>query len=301
MEQFKLSRGRAPYVRPARATRPRNGVSILFLLPSLIGVGVFVLVPFADVLRRSFFSAMGGNFAGLANYATVFQNQAFQIAIRSTARFLVTCIPLLLALSLVVATILYALPTLSGFLKTSFLMPMAIPVASIVFVWQALFSGHGLVNGALTGQGLAAQPFMDSGQAFWVLVGSYIWKNLGYDTVLWMAGLASISESLYEAARVDGAGPIRIFFRITLPLLLPTLYTILVLSLINAFKVFREAYLVAGEYPHESIYQLQHLFNNWFRNLDMDKLAAAAVIVALAILGLILLLRRALDDGRDAL
>ena len=108
-----------------------------------------------------------------------------------------------------------------------------------------------------------------------------------------MAGLANISTDIYEAAAIDGAGAWTTFTRVTLPNLLPSLYTITVLSFLNSFKVFREAYLVAGDYPHSSMYLLQHLFSNWFRELSMDKLAAAAVLVAAVILLLILLLRRA--------
>ena len=133
---------------------------------------------------------------------------------------------------------------------------------------------------------------MNSPAAFWVLCGSYLWKNLGYDIVLWMAGLSGIPTQIYEAAQVDGAGEWKIFCKITFPSLLPSLYTISVLSFLNSFKVFREAYLVAGDYPNESMYLLQHLFNNWFRDLSFDKLSAGAVLVAAVILGLILLLQR---------
>ena len=191
--------------------------------------------------------------------------------------------------------ILYAIGEKAGIFKTAFLIPMAVPVASIVLLWRVLFAGQGLANNWITGMGGEAIPWMDSDSAFWVLVGSYLWKNIGYDVVLWLAGLAGINESLFEAAKVDGAGSFRIFWQITLPNLLPSLYTILVLSLINAFKVFREAYLVAGDYPHNSIYLLQHLFNNWFRELSMDKLSAAAVVTALVILVIILVLRRTLE------
>ena len=125
-----------------------------------------------------------------------------------------------------------------------------------------------------------------------MLCGSYLWKNLGYDIVLWMAGLSGIPTQIYEAAQVDGAGEWKIFCKITFPSLLPSLYTISVLSFLNSFKVFREAYLVAGDYPNESMYLLQHLFNNWFRDLSFDKLSAGAVLVAAVILGLILLLQR---------
>ncbi len=273
--------------------------SLMFLLPSLLGMAGFVLIPFFDVVRRSFFSALGGRFVGLENYRSVLTNDAFQLAAANTGRFLGSCIPLLLLLSLLVALTLYFRPRSAQLFKTSFLLPMAVPVASVVFVWKLLFSDQGLLNGLLEALGHPAVSWMNGGSAFWVLVGSYIWKNLGYTMLLWLAGLASIPDSLFEAARVDGADGLRTFLHITLPLLLPTLYTILVLSLVNAFKVFREAYLVAGSYPHDSIYQLQHLFNNWFRDLDMDRLAAASVLVSLAILALILCLRGVLEEGRE--
>ena len=116
-----------------------------------------------------------------------------------------------------------------------------------------------------------------------VLVFSYIWKNLGYTMVLWLAGLSSVSPAIYEAAKVDGAGSWTRFFKITLPLIRPMIFTIVILSFLNSFKVFREAYLVAGNYPQEDMYLLQHLFNNWFLDLSVDKMAAGSVLVVLVI------------------
>ncbi|MFR9190674.1 MAG: ABC transporter permease subunit [Anaerotruncus massiliensis (ex Togo et al. 2019)] len=243
---------------------------LLFILPSLLGVGVFVLAPFLEVVRRSFTGAMNGAFVGLKNYADVFSNGAFRLAAGNTLRFVAFCMPLLISLSLLVAVILYGNPRRAGFFKTTFLIPMAIPVASIVLIWKALFHADGLVNSWITALGGQGTDWMQSSAAFWVLVGSYIWKNLGYDVILWMAGLANISTDIYEAAAIDGAGAWTTFTRVTLPNLLPSLYTITVLSFLNSFKVFREAYLVAGDYPHSSMYLLQHLFSNWFRELSME-------------------------------
>jgi multiple sugar transport system permease protein len=107
-----------------------------------------------------------------------------------------------------------------------------------------------------------------------------------------------IPQSQYEAARMDGAGSVRSFFAITLPNLWPTVFITAVLSLLNAFKVFREAYLVAGNYPHESMYLLQHLFNNWFLRLDIDKMCTAATLVALVMMLLILALKRLWGESR---
>lgn len=269
---------------------------ILLILPSLTGVSIFVLLPFLDVVRRSFCGAMSGAFTGLQNYAAVFENRAFQLAAGNTLRFVGVCMPLLLGLSLFIAVLLFRLQKHSELFKTTFLIPMAIPVASIVLLWNTIFHKNGFLSASVIQFGGQGIDWMNSDWSFWVLVASYVWKNLGYDVVLWLAGLASVPHSVYEAAAVDGAGEWRIFGSITLPNLRPTLYTVTVLSFLNSFKVFREAYLVAGDYPHERIYLLQHLFNNWFRDLSMDKLAAAAVMSALVIFGSILLLRCAWEE-----
>lgn len=272
----------------------KNWVAWAFFLPHFLGVACFTLLPMLRVLAGSFQSAVGGRWMGLQNYLAVLKNPAFRIAVSNTARFIGVCIPILLAASLALALGLRALVWGSRGLRTAFLLPMAVPAASVVLVWKVLFHEQGLLNGVLAGFG-AEVNWMNSGAAFWMLVISYLWKNLGYTVVLWTAGLAGIPESVYEAAQVDGASPMQTFWHITLPNLRPAAYSITVLSLLNSFKVFREAWLVAGDYPHESMYLLQHLYNNWFRELDFDKIAAASVMTSLVVLALIGLLQRAWD------
>lgn len=261
---------------------------------------MFILLPFADVVRRSFTEAVGGQFTGFQNYKLVLENKAFGRAAYNTVRFTGICIPLLVTLSLLAAVLLQKLKKMGSGIKSTYLIPMAIPVASVVLLWKLLFAQAGIINGLLTKAGISAFDWMNTDYALGVLVFSYLWKNLGYDVILWLAGLSSVSESIYEAARVDGAGEWRCFLCITLPNIMPSLYTITVLSFLNSFKAFREAYLVAGDYPHESIYLMQHLFNNWFRDLQLDKMAAAAVMNAVVILAVILLLQRAWERGEDA-
>ena len=270
----------------------------LWILPSFLGVMAFYLLPYADVVRRSFLGAVDNRFVGLANYRTIMENPAFLLAVKNTLRFTALCIPLLILLALACAVILYR-SKYGGFIKSAFLMPMALPAVSVALVWRLLFHSQGLLNHWLSQFKASEQDWMNTSSAFWILVISYIWKNLGYDIVLWMAGLAGISENIYEAAKVDGAGEWQCFWKITLPNLKPSLYTITVLSFLNSFKVFREAYLVAGDYPHESIYMMQHLFNNWFRSFSFDKMAAAAVTESILLLGLILLLQKAWDGGNE--
>lgn len=272
----------------------KNWVAWAFFLPHFLGVACFTLLPMLRVLAGSFQSAVGGRWMGLQNYLAVLKNPAFRIAVSNTGKFIGVCIPILLAASLALALGLRALVWGSRELRTAFLLPMAVPAASVVLVWKVLFHEQGLLNGVLAGFG-AEVNWMNSGAAFWMLVISYLWKNLGYTVVLWTAGLAGIPESVYEAAQVDGASPMQTFWHITLPNLRPAAYSITVLSLLNSFKVFREAWLVAGDYPHESMYLLQHLYNNWFRELDFDKIAAASVMTSLVVLALIGLLQRAWD------
>lgn len=265
----------------------REWKGIFFILPSFTGVCVFWIFPYLDVIKRSFFTVIDQSFVGFDNYKMVLANQAFRLAFANTLRFFCICVPVLVSLSLMIALLLDKKKQSSKILKSCFLLPMAIPGASVVLLWKLLFDRQGFFNHLLSCLGLESIDWMDTGASFWVLVMSYIWRNLGYDIVLWTAGLSGIPRSLYEAARVDGAGEWKCFTKITLPNLSSSLFTIIVLSVLNAFKVFREAYLVAGEYPQEKMYLLQHLFNNWYRDLSIDKMSAAAVMTGVLISGLI--------------
>ncbi len=269
-------------------SKKESWIPWVLLAPSLTGVGIFILIPFADVVRRSFFNAVGSEFVGLENYRGVLENEAFRLAAGNTVRVLIVCLPLLLGSSLFFGILLLNTGRKSGILKSGFLLPMAVPAGSVVLFWQLFFDQGGILNEALQKFGVHGPDYMNTPKAFGVLVVVYIWKNLGYDMILWLSGLLGIPDSLYEAARMDGADGLKCFWHITCPLLIPTAFLTGILSLVNAFKVFREAYMIAGNYPHDSIYMLQHLFNNWFLKLDMQKMTAAAVMLAF-ILGLILI------------
>ena len=276
--------------------RRSKWTGLSFLLPGFCGVAFFSFLPFMDVIRSSFVQVVSGRFCGLENYRIVLHNRAFLLAVKNTLRFLLVCLPLLLGISLVLAFLLHAWQMAFHqklrLLKAAYLVPMAIPAASLVLLWKLMFDKHGFVNGILHLCGIHAVDWMNTGAAFFVLVFSYIWKNLGYTMVLWLAGLSSISPDLYEAAEMNGAGRMTQFFKITLPLIRPLIFTIVVLSFLNSFKVFREAYLVAGNYPQEDMYLLQHLFNNWFTDLSVDKMAAGSVLLALVITVFVLLLQK---------
>lgn len=284
-----------------------------FLLPNLIGTAGFILIPFVDVFRRSCQKAVGSEFVGLANYIEVIENKAFRLAAGNTAKFMAVCLPILLILSLCIAVMFQSVTELGHgrknntpcmeWMKSGFTLPMAIPAASVVVFFQMLFDEKGWLNLLAERFGFSGTDWLNCDYAFWVLVACYIWKNLGYDMILWMTGIVSIEKEQYEAARVQGAGELACFFYITLPQLKETAFVTALLSFVNAFRVFREAYLLSGDYPHESIYMLQHLFNNWFVSLDIQKLTAAASLLVLATGAILLcggLLMRILFADRDS-
>ena len=195
---------------------------IAFISASLAGTSIFLLLPYLDVFRRAFCTTVTGELVGLRNFAEVLGNEAFQLAMKNTFSFIGVCIPLLLILSLAIAVFLFQNPKIGSWVKTGFLIPLAVPVASIVLLWRLIFDQNGFLNGAFSFFGLEGADWMNTDFAFWILVCSYIWKNLGYNIILWIAGLSMISADIYEAAKMDGAGPWQCFYRITLPNLLPS-------------------------------------------------------------------------------
>lgn len=287
-------------MRRGRIKKKDNRKAFLFLMPSLAGVTVFVLIPFFDVIRRSFYEAMGKKAVGLSNYKLVMENEAFKQAVSNTVRFLAVCIPVLMIVSLVIVLLIQGIGEQGEQFKTVFLVPLAIPIASVVLLWDLVFDNAGYLNLIMDLLHLERVDWMNGETAFPVLVFSYLWKNTGYNMVLWLAGLNGISLSLYEAAKVDGAGTWKCFWYITLPNLKSTVFIIGVLSFVNSFKVFREAYLVAGDYPNESIYMLQHLFNNWFVSMDIHKMSAAAVMTSVFIILLLIFVQWINDKGERA-
>ena len=274
-----------------------NKKGYLFILLSLAGVSIFLMLPYLDIFLRAFSPVNSGETISLDNFKQVLQNEAFQAATKNTGCFILVCIPLLLLLSLAISIYIYENPRLGSMLKTSFLIPMAIPITSVVLMWRFLFDDNGILNGILCSLGINTVSWMNGNAAFWILVGSYIWKNLGYNIILWLAALATIEPQVQAAAKLDGASGFQRLVRITLPSVKNGTFIVVVLAILNSFKVFREVYLVAGDYPHDSIYMIQHLFNNWFRELELNKLAAGAVIDSVVLIILILFLQKCWKKG----
>jgi multiple sugar transport system permease protein len=275
--------------------------SIGFLGPSVLGVAVFFIVPFLVVVYYSVIrSPLNPEFVFLDNFKAVLQNSSFRTAAKNTAVFSAVAVPLAVVLSLGLALILECRIPCKSLFRTFFLSPMMVPVASVVLIWQVIFHYNGTLNAFLSHFGVEPINWLNSSYSLGVIVVLFLWKNLGYNMILFMAALNNIPKELLEVADVEGASAVHKFFAIKLRYLSPTVLFVTILSIINSFKVFREIYLLVGQYPYEGLYMMQHFMNNTFANLDYQKMSTAAVLLALVMVGLIALLFKIEDVfGKD--
>lgn len=258
-----------------------NAFPYLCLIPSLIGVLIFFILPFVVIIYYSMVdNPISKEFVFLENYINVLKNNAFRKAAMNTFTFSLTAVPLAVVLSMLLAMLLDCkIPFVSQF-RTSFLCPMMVPVASVVLIWQVIFHYNGALNEFLADFGIDKIDWLKSAKGQVVIVVLFLWKNLGYNMILFLSALNNIPKDVLEVATLEGAGSMYKFFRIKLRYLSPTILFVTVLSLINSFKVFREVYLLTGDYPYDSLYMLQHFMNNTFRNIDYQKLSSAAMLMA---------------------
>ena len=272
-----------------------------FFMPSLIGVSVFFLVPFLVVIYYSMVdNPVAGNFVGLSNFIALLKNMAFRRAALNTATFSLIAVPLAVILPLLIAILLMQKIPMKSLFRTVLISPLMVPIASIVLIWEVLFHNNGVVNEWILALGGTAIDWFKSDFSQLTIVVLYLWKNVGYNMILFMAALAGIPKDITEAAALDGASGLQTFFRIKVPYLSSTILFVTILSVINSFKVFREVYLLTGDYPYESLYLLQHFMNNMFKSLDYQKLSSAAIlmgIVMVMIIGLLFWIDRKL--GKD--
>ena len=279
--------------RSMSANERRTIISWLFLAPSLIGVLVFFVAPFFVVIYYSTIdNPIQNNFVGFSNYVTVWSNSAFRQAGINTLKFSLVAVPLAVLLSLFLAAVMESRIPGKSYFRSFFLSPLMVPTASVVLIWQVLFNYNGLVNEFLTKFGLDRTDFLKSDKAQIVIAALFLWKNLGYNMILFMAALSSIPKELVEVAMLENATRKQIFWYVKVRFMSSTILFVTIMSLINSFKVFREVYLMTGDYPYSSLYMLQHFMNNTFASLDYQKLSAAAIIMFVFVSGLVYIMYR---------
>lgn len=267
-----------------RMGRKRAFWGVLFITPFMLGCAVFYFLPFLVSLYYSMTEGFSDKtFAGLTNYIELFQNQAFLLALKNTAVFMLIAIPLLIAAALLTGLLVHSLGKFGKIVQGILILPMIVPIASVIRVWQILFDNSGVLNHILSVLGIGEQHFFQGGWAMALVILIFVWKNFGYLSILYSVAILTIPGGCIEAAKLDGAGKWKVFGKIILPFLNPTTFFVLLLAVIDSFKIFREVFLLTGEYPDTSIYFIQHYMNNNFYNLDYQKLSSASTVLTLCI------------------
>ncbi len=291
-EGKKKSKPREKFREKRSVADPNTPFARALLIPSILGVITFFVAPFLIVIYYSFLdNPIAKEFVGFSNYGAVLGNSAFQTAAKNTLILSAVSVPAAVVFSLLLALLLDAKIPMKSMFRTFFLSPMMVPVASIVLIWQVIFHYNGSLNYMLAQLfEMAPIDWMKSDKSLMVVSVLFLWKNLGYNMILFMTALSNIPKDLIEVARLEGAGGVWVLTHLKLRYISPTVVFVTILSLINSFKLFREVYLLTGDYPYQSLYLLQHFMNNTFRSLDYQKLSSAALIMALVMIFIIGLL-----------
>lgn len=265
--------------------------SYAVILPSLLGVLILFIIPFGIVVRYSLVNnPVKMEYTGMDNYKELAHNTAFTRAARNTAVFSAISVPLAVVLSLGLAVILERNIRGKSIVRSFFLSPLMVPTASVVLVWQVLFHKNGTINQLAEIFGGEPVDWLRSSKGQLAIIMMFLWKNIGYNMILFMSALSNIPRDIIEVAELEGAGSLYKFIHIKLRYLSPTIMFVTILSMINSFKIFREVYLLTGNYPFDKLYMLQHFMNNTFNQLDYQKLSAAAVLLSVVIIAIMAVL-----------
>ena len=280
---------RQPRLNGERATVRTFLEPAAFLTPFLIGLILFTLYPFINVFLISFkegYKVLSGEFTsfGFQNYETVMSDPNFLNGLKNTGLYVVLVVPIATVLSLLIATLLNNDIKLKGFFQTCYFLPMVTSITAIGLVWKWLFNfDYGLINYFLSVFGIDPVNWLNNpayNLAALVIYG--VWSMIPFTTILLLAGFQNVSPQYYTAARADGAKGGRIFFRITLPLLAPTIGLTLIVNMISASKVFSELFPLFNGQPGSaySLYTVvYYLYDAFFVKWKLGRAAASAVIL----------------------
>ncbi len=282
----------------------QRAVILMFLAPWLISFATFTLYPIAYSFYLSFtkYSPIRGGtpqFVGLANYARIFKDPRFWQALKNTVVFVVGTIPVTTTIAVVLAVFLNERIKLRTFFRATYFLPVVTSIVVIATIWTYIYSPLGVLNAFLHLLGLKGRNWLlDVNFALPAIMAMDIWASFGYYTILFLAGLQSIPEELYEAASIDGANAVRRFFKITLPLLRPTLVFALVINTIRSFQIFTEVYVMTQGGPIGATTTLvYYLYNMGFQKFRMGYASALAYVLVLIILAFALVQMRLLRYG----
>lgn len=277
-------------------------MAYIFLLPNMLIFGIFILLP---MLLNFYYGFTAGdsillgnrrfigtdNIAKLLDCASIFDpstcNQdRFWRGVGNTGLFVVTEVALIVVFGLITALALNRKLFGRGFFRSMFFYPVLLSPVVVALIWKWLLHQDGLLNAVIVSAGGTRVPFLlDGGWAqFWVIVIG-AWAQMGFFTLILLAGLQSIPPDLYEAGQIDGTNPLTSFRFITLPLLMPTMFVVLVLSIIRAVQIFDHVYVLTNGGPGSAtLYIVQYIYTTAFQNRNYGLAAAASLLLALVLM-----------------
>ena len=255
-----------------------------FILPGLLGILMFYVIPFFWGIWYSVTDGSFQNsFVGFQNYLNVWQNPMFQLGLKNTMELSLICSPSLFLLAFVISVALNRLRPAGGFFRNSVLLPYLMPSSAVLIIWLLWFDYGGPVNRLITALGGTRVFWLQGAELRLPVILLFLWKNLGFCVVIFLAALQAIPESLYEYAILEGASFPRQAFSITLPLIVPSAFLVFILCWVNAFRIFKEVYFIGGAYPDEALYTLQNYMNNMYGKLNYQNVTTAAYSFALIV------------------
>ena len=257
-----------------------------FLLPSLFGCFLFIFLPSLFSFLLSFFSwdLLGSaKFVGLQNFVELFQTAEFYLVLKNTIVYAIAVTVFGTIIPFVLASVINSKIRGSNTFKTMYFLPFITPMIVVAMVWQWIFDPNiGFVNTLFK---LNIQWLYDVNFALLVIIFISVWKLIGYNMVIFLSGFAGLSDSVYEAAKIDGANPVQTFFKITVPMMSPTIFFVVLITTISSFQIFDLIYLMTQGGPNNATNVLVYwLYKNAFELFNIGKASAIAYVLFLFIL-----------------
>jgi lactose/L-arabinose transport system permease protein len=284
----------------------QNLVGWAFLTPAVVLIFVMSFIPIIRALILSFKTGIGARltWAGTFNYVRMFQDKVFMQALKNNFTYLIIQVPIMLILALVLASMLNSRNLkFKGIFRTAIFLPCAMSLVSYATIFRALFSVDGLVNTVLIKLGILDIGYnflTNATSARAVIIIALIWRWTGYNMVFYLSGLQNIEYSIYEAAKIDGASPFQIFWKITVPLLKPIILLTAIMSTNGTLQLFDESVNLTGGGPANGTITMSHyIYNISFKYVPNFGYAAAMAYLILALVAILSFFQMKIGDKRD--
>lgn len=281
-----------PGARFSRRRRIEALWAYFFIAPSLLGLLIFTIGPIIAAFGLTFYAwdfLTPPRFAGLANFERLLNDQRMFASYRVTTYYVIgqVAISAAMGLTLALGVNRNISSPLRYFLRSAYFFPVITSIASVAVIWGYLYNtDRGIINYYLATVGIPKIPWLaSSAWALWSIILMIVWKSLGFDFILFLAGLQNIPRHLYEAALIDGANSRQQFVHITVPLLTPTIFFVVIIGLIGSFQVFDAPYIMTNGGPGDATRTIaMHIYENGFRFLRMGQASAIAMLLFAVIL-----------------